>query len=215
LTARVAFGLGPRDLVRRFATVAAGIGLHHAGIDGEPLALDQAGIHARTHHSLEYLAEDVAVTEPTVPIDRECRMIRHLVVEIEAAKPPVRKVRFELFAQPPLEADAIAIADDQHSDHKLGINRRPANVAIEGRKLVANLNQYPCHDRIDPAQQMVRWDAPFEVEKVKQLALIARLSTHHGKPLPLQTESLFAENHEPFFNTIDPERTLRPLFEVD
>jgi hypothetical protein len=112
-------------------------------------------------------------------------MIRHLVVEIEAAKPPVRKVKFELFAQPPLEADAIAIADDQHSDHKLGINRRLANVAIEGRELLANLNQYPCHDRIDPAQQMVRWDAPFEVEQVKQLALIARLSTHHGKPPPL------------------------------
>jgi hypothetical protein len=116
-------------------------------------------------------------------------MIRHLVVEIEAAKPPVRKVKFELFAQPPLEADAIAIADDQHSDHKLGINRRPANVAIEGRKLLANLNQYPCHDRIDPAQQMIRWDAPFEVEQVKQLALIARLSTHHGKPLPLNASS--------------------------
>ena len=116
-------------------------------------------------------------------------MIRHLVVEIEAAKPPVRKVKFELFAQPPLEADAIAIADDQHSDHKLGINRRPANVAIEWRKLLANLNQYPCHDRIDPAQQMVRWDAPFEVEQVKQLALIARLSTHHGKPLPLNASS--------------------------
>ena len=98
-------------------------------------------------------------------------------------------MKFELFAQPPLEADAIAIADDQHSNHKLGINRGPANVAIEGRKLLANLNQYPCHDRIDPAQQMVRWDAPFEVEKVKQLALIARLSTHHGKPLPLNASS--------------------------
>jgi hypothetical protein len=31
---------------------------------------------------------------------------------------------------------------------------------------------------------MARWNAPFEVEQVKQLALIARLSTHHGKSLP-------------------------------
>jgi hypothetical protein len=31
---------------------------------------------------------------------------------------------------------------------------------------------------------MARWNAPFEVEQVKQLALIARLSTHHGKPPP-------------------------------
>jgi hypothetical protein len=36
---------------------------------------------------------------------------------------------------------------------------------------------------------MVRWDAPFEVEQVKQLALIARLSTHHGKPPPLNASS--------------------------
>jgi hypothetical protein len=49
--------------------IAAGIGLHHAGIHGEGLALDQAGVHARMHHSLEYLAEDVAVMDATVPID--------------------------------------------------------------------------------------------------------------------------------------------------
>jgi hypothetical protein len=37
------------------------------------------------------------------------------------------------------------------------------------------------------------------------LALIAALPTHHGKPPPLMsqaTESLFAENHEHFFNSI-------------
>jgi hypothetical protein len=52
---------------------------------------------------------------------------------------------------------------------------------------------------------MARWDAPFEVEQVKQLALIARLPTHHGKPPPPNPsaeESLFAENHETFFNSI-------------
>jgi hypothetical protein len=46
------------------------------------------------------------------------------------------------------------------------------------------------------------------------LALIARLPTHHGKPPPLMsqaTESLFAENHEHFFNSIDPNRTFRFL----
>jgi hypothetical protein len=37
------------------------------------------------------------------------------------------------------------------------------------------------------------------------------LPTHHGKPPPPKslktTESLFAKNHEPFFNTIDPTAT--------
>jgi hypothetical protein len=36
---------------------------------------------------------------------------------------------------------------------------------------------------------MARWDAPLEVEQVKQLALITRLSTHHGKPPPLGASS--------------------------
>ena len=189
--------------------IAAGIGLHHAGIDGKPLALDQASIHARPHHSLEDLAQDVAVTEATMAIDRERRVIWNLVVEIEAAKPWVRKVKFELFAQPPLKADAIAITDNQHPDHQLRIDRRPANLAIERHKLLTKLRQYPCHHRIDPAQQMARWNAPFEVEQVKQLALIARLPTimeNLRRRIPRQTESLFTENHEAFFNSIGQQR---------
>ena len=72
-------------------------------------------------------------------IDRERRVIGHLVVEIEATKPAVRKVKVDLLAQPPLGADAVAIADDQHPDHKLRIDRRPANVAVERRQPVAKL----------------------------------------------------------------------------
>ena len=97
-------------------------------------------------------------------IDRERRVIGHLVVEIEATKPAVRKVKVDLLAQPPLGADAVAIADNQHPDHKLGIDRGPANVAVEGRQLVAKLSQYPGHHRIDPPQQVASRDAPFEVE---------------------------------------------------
>jgi hypothetical protein len=111
-------------------------------------------------------------------------VIRHLVVKIEATKPAVRKVKLNFLAQPPLGADAVTIADDQNPDHQLGINRGPANAAIKRRQLIAKLKQYPAHHRIDPAQKMARGNAPFEVEQVNQLALIAALSTHHGKPPP-------------------------------
>jgi hypothetical protein len=40
------------------------------------------------------------------------------------------------------------------------LNRAHGNVT----RRLAKLNQYPCHHRVDPAQQMARWDAPFEVE---------------------------------------------------
>jgi hypothetical protein len=54
---------------------------------------------------------------------------------------------------------------------------------------------------------MARWNAPPKVEQIEQLALIACLSTHHGKP----PECLFADIHEHFFNSIDPKRTFMGL----
>src|SRR5260221_5793491 len=94
----------------------------------------------------------------------------------------------------------------------LRVDRRSTDVAIERCQLLAQVSQHLHYNRIDPAQEMARRNAPFEVEQIEQLALIARLPTHHGKPPPLMsqaTESLFAENHEHFFNSIDPEQKRR------
>src|SRR5260370_3434115 len=136
-------------------------------------------------------------------------MIGNLVIEIEPAEPPISQVQLNLLAQPPLEADAVAVANDQHPDQELRIDRRSTDVAIERCQLLAQVSQHLHYNRIDPAQEMARRNAPFEVEQIEQLALIARLPTHHGKPPPLMsqaTESLFAENHEHFFNSIGHNR---------
>jgi hypothetical protein len=34
--------------------------------------------------------------------------------------------------------------------------------------------------------QMICWNAPFKVEQIEKLALIAALPPHHGKPPPLK-----------------------------
>ena len=78
----------PVDLVGGLGMITAGVRFHDAGIDREGFTLDQTGVHARPHHRLEYLAEQVAVAEPAVTIDRERRVIGHLVVEVEPAEPP-------------------------------------------------------------------------------------------------------------------------------
>jgi hypothetical protein len=56
-------------------------------------------------------------------------------------------------------------------------------------------------------------NAPFKVKQIEKLAQIAPLPAHHGKPphrqKSQQTESLFAENHAPFFNGIDPTVTFQ------
>src|SRR6266536_1499377 len=149
------------------------------------------------------MTQEVAVAEAAMPIDRECRVIWHFVVEIEAAKPAVGEMQLNLLAEPPLKANAVAVAHNQHPDHELGIDRGPANVAVERRELLSQVSQNPRHDRIDPAQQIARRNTLFEVKQIEQLALIARLPAHHDPPPSLtesnKTESRVARNHEPFF----------------
>jgi hypothetical protein len=86
-------------------------------------------------------------------------VIRHLVVEIEAAEPTIGEVELDLLAQLSLEADAVAVADDEHPQHELGIDRRSADLAVERLQLLAKLGQQTRH--VDSAQQMARWNAVF------------------------------------------------------
>lgn len=44
-----------------------------------------------------------------------------------------------LIAQAPLRSDAEAVADQEHPDHELGINRRPADTTVEGCQVLPNL----------------------------------------------------------------------------
>ena len=127
----------PVDLGALDPLETAGVGLDHAGIDREAFAADQARGHARRNHLFEDLAQDIAVAEPAVPVDREGRVVGDLVLQTQPAEPAVGQVQLHLLAQPPLRADRIAVADQQHPDHQLGIDRRTARVAVVGRHLAA------------------------------------------------------------------------------
>ena len=98
--------------------IAAGVGLHHAGIDGKALALPT--LHpCRQTPPPRISAGYVAVAEAAVTItNRKRRMVGHLIIEIEPAEPAIGQMQIDLLAQPPLEADAIAIANNQHPDHE-------------------------------------------------------------------------------------------------
>jgi hypothetical protein len=107
-----------------------------------PSPLTSPVSHARLNHRFEQLPKDITVTEAAVAIDRERRVMGHLVVETEAAEPT-----------------------------------------------------------IDPAQEMARRNALFEVEQVEWLALIARMPSHHHRITRADshsTESPFALDREGF-----------------
>src|SRR5205814_2927524 len=122
----------------------------------------------------------------------------NLVFKIEAAEPAISKMQFDLLAQSALGAKAIAVAHDEHPQHQFGINRGAAKLAVEGFQLVTKLSQNSGHHRIDPAQQMARRDALFQIEQIEKLALVPRLPTHHHptpSPNAKSTESRFASCH--------------------
>src|SRR4029078_5531220 len=115
-------------------------------------------------------------------------------------------MQLELLSKPPLKANAIAVANDEHADHQLGVDRWPADLAVVRHQLLPKLSQYTPHNRIDAAQEMALRDAFLEVEEIEQLPLIDRMPTHHDPPPPLKAST--KRNHDSpiitsdFFNSI-------------
>jgi hypothetical protein len=119
-----------------------------------------------------------------MPVFGEGRVVRHLAVEPEPAKPAISEVEVDLVAQPPLRPDAEAIAKDQHADHQLRINRRPAGLAIKRRQLSPQPRKVD--EAVDRPEQVVRRHVTVEREVVKQRALLDLPRTHHLlRPPPL------------------------------
>src|SRR5262245_9255970 len=106
-----------------------------AGIDRKPFAADKPCRDARLHHTLKDTAENLTVAKPLIASTRERGMIRDLVFDREPAEPAIGEVHLHVTAQRSLRADGEHIADDQHADHQLGINRGPTIARIMGREL--------------------------------------------------------------------------------
>ena len=77
-----------------------------------------------------------------------------------------------LLAQPPLRADAEAIAYQQHADDQFRIDRGPARLAVEGPQLLAQTRQV--YEPIDRTKQVIRWHVSLKAKAIEQRLL------HHG-----------------------------------
>ena len=63
--------------------------------------------------------------------------------------------------------NAIAVTNQEHPDHQLGIDRGPADVAVKCLKLLVQIGQNGYRENIDLSQQMVRRDHLVEAKLVK------------------------------------------------
>jgi hypothetical protein len=61
---------------------------------------------------------------------------------------PIRQMQGDLLAEPPLRADAVAVADDEHPDHRLGIDRRTPDVTVVGLQLLVQIGERDRHETL-------------------------------------------------------------------
>jgi hypothetical protein len=163
---------------------ALGVGDDYAGVDRESFAAHKSFRHAACDHGLEEMAQPVAEAAMTVLGKR--RMIGHIAVEPQSAKPAIGQIEVNLLAQPPLGTNAEAVADKQHPDHQLRIDRGASDVAVIGLKMCPNARQVD--EPVDPTQHVIVRDLSFQAEAVEQRLLHHPPLAHHRPNLLSQGE---------------------------
>ncbi|HUC09452.1 MAG TPA: hypothetical protein VL985_03390 [Stellaceae bacterium] len=124
-------GLRPGcELAIDFAA-GAGVGLDHSEVDGKAFAADQCCPHAPRHNLFEQATEQRTLAKAAMPVLEKGGVIRDRTFELQATKPLICKIEVRLVAQSPLGSQTIAVADQQHSDHQLGITRGPPRMTVE------------------------------------------------------------------------------------
>jgi hypothetical protein len=89
-------------------------------------------------------------------VRREGRAVGNAVGQNKAAEPAAGEVETDLFAKTALGPNAVAIANDQHPDHELRIDRGPPHGAVVGGKAAAQILQID--EAVDRAQHVIRRD---------------------------------------------------------
>jgi hypothetical protein len=121
--------------------LTVGIRLYQAGIDGEPFTTHQPFPHATLQDLLKHETQRVAVTETAMPVLGERRVVRYLILQAQPTEPAIRQVQVDFLAEPAFRPDAEAVADDQHPNQQLRINRGSARMAVERGKVLVQLTQ--------------------------------------------------------------------------
>ncbi|MEA2919218.1 MAG: hypothetical protein QOJ15_11299 [Bradyrhizobium sp.] len=117
------------------------IRLDQARIDRKRFAADQPRRDTRHHHALKYPPQGITLTKALMPCAAEHRMIGNPVLDVELAKPPVRKIDLHLGANLPLRSDRKYVTHEQHPDHQHRIDRRSTGMRVVRRKLLVHPTQ--------------------------------------------------------------------------
>src|SRR5262249_33520384 len=107
-------------------------------------------------------------------------MVGDLILDAQAAEPPVRQVDLNLTTEQPLRADAKNVADDEHPDHQQRVNRRAAEGRVVRRKLTADPRQI--EHASNSAHEMIGRYHLVEPELIEEVFLLVLQPPHHRQP---------------------------------
>jgi hypothetical protein len=133
-----------------------------ARVDREAGATDEIGLDAGRDGALKDIAKNIMIAETFVACAREGGMIGDLVFDAEATEPAVGEVELNLAVETAPRSDREHVAEDEHPDHQLRIDRWPAAVGIVRGELGATPRQVENFG--DPADLMVVWYHRLEFE---------------------------------------------------
>jgi hypothetical protein len=105
-------------------------------------------------------------------------MVRNLVIEVEPAEPSIREMKFDFLGQLAFRAQAIGVPDDEHADHQLAINRRPADLAVVRHQPLVHIGESRRYKPVNAPEKMVLRDPIIEPELIGKTRLIAAPPTH-------------------------------------
>src|SRR5450432_334431 len=95
----------------------------YTGVDCKGLASHDPFLHAARHHRLEQLAQEIALAKTAMAVLGKRRMIGDIGIKAQSTKPAIGQMEMDLLAQATLRTNAEAIADNEHPDHQLRIDR--------------------------------------------------------------------------------------------
>ena len=139
-------------------------------------------------------------------------MVRDRIFDTEATEPAIRKIDLNLFTQPSLRADREHIANDQHSDHQLRVDRGTAGMGVVAFELPVHPVQV--EHGIDLTNRMVYWDHGVEFKSIEELPLTPLTTTHHRNSPRLQRdrrESRLGERINESFTTVSLQQPTFPV----
>ena len=78
---------------------------------------------------------------------------------------------------PLMQSTTAPVADDQHPDHQLGVDRGAPDLAVEGAQVRPQARQI--NDPVDRAEKMIGWNVPLQAELIEQRLLRHPPFAHH------------------------------------